>query len=222
VDLDVEQVDDGGHDVERRRRVVAHLALPLARRLDEQGDPEHLVLVPGEQVAGELRRGQVDPVVGHHDDKGVVPGAHLVEVVDQLAHEGVGGADLQQVGLLELPDGPVEGRVVGASGRSSVLRSWVAGTSSGVSRHGWCGRRTWATLTDGPPSIWARTPRRPDTAPKSSLIHSSSPLSNSSRRSSDAAASEPSPRNPPQAASTGGRRAPSRSGRTRWPYTTAA
>ena len=90
-----------GSDVEVLGAVVADVAVRLARRLDEQRHPVHLLAVGGRDThPADVRRGEVGAVVGGDDEQRLRPRRRRLEVVDELPDERVGGTDLHAVQLV--------------------------------------------------------------------------------------------------------------------------
>jgi hypothetical protein len=100
VGLRVEQVDDRGEDVDRQRAIVAHLALRLRRRLDEQRSPKDLLSVVIGDPATEAGGQEARAVIGRDHDLRVVLGADALQLVDHLADGGLGRTDLEGVQLV--------------------------------------------------------------------------------------------------------------------------
>ena len=81
--------------VERRRGLVAGLALSLARCLDEQRDAQQLVLDLFGVAAPVARHRHEPPMVGCEHERAGVPGADRLEVTDHVADGLVDRPDLQ-------------------------------------------------------------------------------------------------------------------------------
>ncbi len=76
----------------------------LARGLDEERDGGDVVHVGGAYKATVVADPEADAVVGNYGDYCPVIDSGLVQPVEQLAEQAVGGLELQQVSLVALLD----------------------------------------------------------------------------------------------------------------------
>ena len=114
VDVGIEEVDERRQHVDVLGAVVVDRAVDLTGRLDEQRDPVHLLAVGvGDLHPPDVRCRQVGAVVGRHDERRVLPVRQRAQVVDELADERVGGADLHAVQLVLHAGGEVVAGCVG-------------------------------------------------------------------------------------------------------------
>ena len=109
---------------------------------------------------------EADPVVGDHGHDGAVVDPHLVQPVEQLAEQPVGGLQLQQVALVGLLDHERDA-VAGAALQPGqrLLRRAPVEAPEGRYWNGTCGSRMWIRCRRGVPPALDRRRRTPRSGP---------------------------------------------------------